>query len=122
MACPMGYGVRFEGGVVLDEDVEPHYNNVSVAQQDTGTAFSDRSVSYSEYLQLDKLLRCQKIRSAEADQLVPDEHLFIIIHQAYELWFKQIIFDIDHVRNLLDNKVVNILKHYSPFLHVMLHN
>lgn len=44
------------------------------------------------------------------EQSVPDEHLFIITHQTYELWFKQIIFDIDHIRNLLNNKVVDETK------------
>ena len=27
-----------------------------------------------------------------------DEHLFIITHQAYELWFKQVIYEIDSIR------------------------
>lgn len=34
-----------------------------------------------------------------------DEHLFIITHQAYELWFKQIIYELDSVRTLLDKRV-----------------
>ena len=29
---------------------------------------------------------------------IHDEHLFIITHQAYELWFKQVIFEIDSIR------------------------
>lgn len=33
---------------------------------------------------------------------VHDEHLFIITHQAYELWFKQLIFEIDSVREVMD--------------------
>lgn len=36
--------------------------------------------------------------------------MFIITHQTYELWFKQIIYDIDHVRNLLDHKFVDETK------------
>ena len=32
---------------------------------------------------------------------VHDEHLFIITHQAYELWFKQILFELDSIRDLL---------------------
>lgn len=32
---------------------------------------------------------------------VHDEHLFIITHQAYELWFKQLIFEIDSVREVM---------------------
>ncbi|CAN8032634.1 unnamed protein product [Ixodes persulcatus] len=38
---------------------------------------------------------------------VHDEHLFIITHQAYELWFKQILFELDSIRPLLHTKEVN---------------
>ncbi|KHJ79319.1 tryptophan 2,3-dioxygenase, partial [Oesophagostomum dentatum] len=60
--------------------------------------------------QLDKLLDCQKLQSEEKGHRVDDEHLFIVIHQAYELWFKQIIFDIDTVRVLLNNTIVDETK------------
>lgn len=53
---------------------------------------------YGEYLQLDKILNAQRMLSVKANYPVHDEHLFIIIHQAYELWFKQIIFELDSVR------------------------
>jgi len=43
-------------------------------------------VTYSSYLRLDDLLSCQ---SPATDQ--HDELLFVIIHQVYELWFKQIL-------------------------------
>lgn len=36
---------------------------------------------------------------------VHDEHLFIITHQAYELWFKQLIFEIDSVREIMKNRI-----------------
>jgi tryptophan 2,3-dioxygenase len=45
-------------------------------------------VSYSEYLALDELLAAQKPRSSPEH---PDELLFIVVHQASELWFKVII-------------------------------
>jgi tryptophan 2,3-dioxygenase len=44
---------------------------------------------YGEYLQLDKILDAQSPRTPSAH----DEHLFIVTHQTYELWFKQIIFE-----------------------------
>ena len=47
---------------------------------------------YSEYIELDKILNSQHPRSFESMEDGNDEMLFIIIHQAYELWFKQIIF------------------------------
>ncbi|XP_014474994.1 PREDICTED: tryptophan 2,3-dioxygenase [Dinoponera quadriceps] len=55
---------------------------------------------YGEYLRLDKILSAQRLLSAEYSNEVHDEHLFIVTHQAYELWFKQIIFELDSVRAL----------------------
>lgn len=52
---------------------------------------------YSDYLQLGKLLSAQKPLSSEAGQPAHDELFFIIIHQVYELWFKQIISDFDSI-------------------------
>jgi tryptophan 2,3-dioxygenase len=54
---------------------------------------------YSEYIELDKILNSQHPRSFESMEDGNDEMLFIIIHQAYELWFKQIIFELDRARN-----------------------
>uniref|UniRef100_A0A7E4UMH5 Tryptophan 2,3-dioxygenase n=1 Tax=Panagrellus redivivus TaxID=6233 RepID=A0A7E4UMH5_PANRE len=112
MACPMGYGVTFQGGDQplppphfdeKDLDLDPAQNGVNKVQMYNG-------MTYGDYLQLDKLLNCQTMKSANDKKPVQDEHLFIIIHQAYELWFKQIIFDIDHVRTLLDNSIVDETK------------
>jgi tryptophan 2,3-dioxygenase len=55
-------------------------------------------VYYSEYLQLDKILNAQLPESGKEGIKADDEMLFIIIHQAYELWFKQIIHELDIVR------------------------
>ena len=50
-------------------------------------------------LQLDKILTAQTLQSDLHDYPVHDEHLFIIVHQTYELWFKQIIYEIDSIRD-----------------------
>ncbi|CAH2087836.1 unnamed protein product [Euphydryas editha] len=63
---------------------------------------NEAGMLYGEYLMLDKLLSAQRMLSAESSKPVHDEHLFIVTHQAYELWFKQIIFEVDSVRTLLD--------------------
>ncbi|XP_004922659.1 tryptophan 2,3-dioxygenase [Bombyx mandarina] len=63
---------------------------------------NEAGMLYGEYLMLDKLLSAQRMLSAESSKPVHDEHLFIITHQAYELWFKQIIFEVDSVRALLN--------------------
>src|ERR1043165_8097394 len=55
-------------------------------------------VYYSEYLQLDKILDAQLPESGKEGIRADDEMLFIIIHQTYELWFKQIIHELDIVR------------------------
>ncbi|XP_032690191.1 tryptophan 2,3-dioxygenase [Odontomachus brunneus] len=59
---------------------------------------------YGEYLRLDKILSAQRLLSAEYSNEVHDEHLFIVTHQAYELWFKQIIFELDSVRTLFNSE------------------
>jgi tryptophan 2,3-dioxygenase len=50
---------------------------------------------YADYLQLDRLLACQQMQSALHGRPAHDEMLFIIVHQAYELWFKQILWELD---------------------------
>jgi tryptophan 2,3-dioxygenase len=52
---------------------------------------------YADYLQLDRLLSCQELQSALHGRPAHDEMLFIIVHQAYELWFKQILWELDAV-------------------------
>ena len=56
------------------------------------------TVHYGDYLQLDKILGAQQPESFRPGQLpAHDEMFFIIIHQTYELWFKQIQFEVDAV-------------------------
>jgi tryptophan 2,3-dioxygenase len=50
------------------------------------------SVTYPDYLALDELLQLQRPRSSPVH---PDELLFIVVHQASELWFKAILHEID---------------------------
>jgi tryptophan 2,3-dioxygenase len=59
----------------------------------------DRAVTYNSYLKVDELLALQQPRSDGPEH---DELLFIVIHQVYELWFKEILHELDHVRALLD--------------------
>jgi tryptophan 2,3-dioxygenase len=57
-------------------------------------------VYYSEYLQLDKILNAQLPESGKEGIRADDEMLFIIIHQAYELWFKQILHELNIIRDV----------------------
>lgn len=54
-------------------------------------------VHYHDYLGLEPLLNAQHPKSVEYGKPAHDELLFIITHQTYELWFKQIIFELDSV-------------------------
>ncbi|XP_053616499.1 tryptophan 2,3-dioxygenase isoform X2 [Plodia interpunctella] len=72
------------------------------SSQDGSCLGNEAGMLYGEYLMLDKLLAAQRMLSAESSRPVHDEHLFIVTHQAYELWFKQIIYEVDSVRSLLD--------------------
>ncbi|MCA9748409.1 MAG: hypothetical protein KC414_04840, partial [Romboutsia sp.] len=64
------------------------------------------SVHYNDYLALDKVLNAQNLRSAELGEPAHDEMLFIIIHQVYELWFKQIIHELNLVAKTLSQDPV----------------
>lgn len=58
------------------------------------------SLSYSEYLKIEGLLDLQEVRSTPQEH---DETLFIIIHQTYELWFKQILHEFAALRSSLND-------------------
>ena len=59
---------------------------------------TDRTVTYGTYLRIDDLLALQQPRSDGPEH---DELLFIVIHQVYELWFKELLHELDRVRQLL---------------------
>jgi tryptophan 2,3-dioxygenase len=68
----------------------------------------DRSVTYGTYLAVDELLALQRPRSEGPEH---DEMLFIVIHQVYELWFKQLLHEVDHVIELLDRRELHRAQH-----------
>src|SRR5438067_12056760 len=58
-------------------------------------------LTYSTYLKLDQLLNLQHPRSQPPEH---DELLFIIVHQAYELWFKLQLHEFEKIRrDFVDN-------------------
>ena len=79
---------------------------------------SHKPVEYTEYLQLDKILQAQDLESDKQDAHAHDEMLFIIIHQAYELWFKQIHFEVDSALKVMGKPEVN---DNSPELQTVVH-
>ena len=75
-------------------------------------------VYYSAYLQLDTILNAQLPESDKAGIVANDEMLFIIIHQTYELWFKQILFEINIIRDIFNQKAIS---DNSPDLNTCVH-
>src|SRR5580700_8804770 len=62
----------------------------------------DSGIYYSDYLQLNNILSAQQLESDKPGKKhAHDEMLFIIIHQTYELWFKQILYEVNSVIDIL---------------------
>ncbi|MEM7322457.1 MAG: tryptophan 2,3-dioxygenase family protein [Actinomycetota bacterium] len=59
-----------------------------------------QELSYGSYLKIDQLLELQEPVS---DPVEHDEMLFIIIHQVYELWFKEMLHELDELVGHLDD-------------------
>src|SRR5437660_4497558 len=53
------------------------------------------NLTYTSYLKLDRLLELQEPRSQGPEH---DELLFIVVHQAYELWFKLLLHELDKIK------------------------
>jgi len=75
-------------------------------------------VHYSDYLQLEKILNAQQPESDRQGIPAHDEMLFIVIHQAYELWFRQLLFEVDSVTGIFGQPMLN---DNSPELQTIVH-
>ncbi len=75
-------------------------------------------VHYHDYLQLEKILNAQFPESDKNNLPAHDEMLFIVIHQAYELWFKQLHHEINSVITILAKPSLN---DNSPELQTVVH-
>jgi tryptophan 2,3-dioxygenase len=62
---------------------------------------------YADYLQLDRLLSSQSLQSAIEGEAVHDEMLFIVVHQTYELWFKQILWELAEISELFAQPAID---------------
>jgi tryptophan 2,3-dioxygenase len=79
----------------------------------------NKALYYKEYLQLDKITGAQQpVSFSQGHTPAHDEMLFIIIHQAYELWFKQILFEINSVIAVLSKPALN---DNSPEMQTVVH-
>lgn len=78
--------------------------------QNIPAAQTSKPLTYSNYLKLDELLALQQPLSEGPEH---DETLFIIIHQVYELWFKEVLHELDHLQRLLQHGQI------TPALHTL---
>ncbi|RYY38847.1 MAG: tryptophan 2,3-dioxygenase, partial [Chitinophagaceae bacterium] len=85
----------------------------------TPAATGDQAaVHYHDYLQLDKILAAQALESDKKGESAHDEMLFIIIHQTYELWFKQLHWEADSLVSIMGKPALN---DNSPELQTIVH-
>src|SRR5262249_18743512 len=80
---------------------------------------------YGDYLQVDRLLSSQALESSKHGPPVHDEMLFIIVHQAYELWFKQILHEFNRIErdfsaNPVDDRALARIVHSLARVHEIL--
>lgn len=68
---------------------------------------SKEDVYYGDYLQLGKILDAQHLESDKAGVEAHDEMLFIVVHQAYELWFKQVLYEIESIQKMMNQPEIN---------------
>jgi len=83
---------------------------------------SEASFTYGSYLRVPELLALQQCVSVDTDTGGPehDETLFIIIHQVYELWFKQILHEVDYIVAMLNaDKPHGARNHLKRVLKIM---
>lgn len=75
-------------------------------------------MNYGDYLHLDTILNAQNPESDKQGRPAHDEMLFIIIHQAYELWFKQLLYEVGSVNAIMHTPSLN---DNSPELQTVVH-
>ena len=73
---------------------------------------------YSDYLQVEKILSAQLPESDKQGTPAHDEMLFIIIHQTYELWFKQLLHEANSIVQVMQKPALN---DNSPELQTVVH-
>jgi tryptophan 2,3-dioxygenase len=72
----------------------------------------EKSLTYTSYLALDEILGAQRPTSDEHDEI-----LFIVVHQVYELWFKQLIHELRYLQRMLEDG--NDARAFSTFKRVL---
>ena len=81
-------------------------------------SYTQKEQYYGEYLGLDKILEAQFPESEARGIEAHDEMLFIIIHQTYELWFKQIMHELNSIMDIFQATSIN---DNAPSLQIAVH-
>jgi tryptophan 2,3-dioxygenase len=72
------------------------------AHSRAGSTPADDQLSYAGHLQLDTLLAAMRQITPH-----PEEHIFVTVHHAMEIWFKQLLFDLERVIRHLDSDEIS---------------
>jgi len=87
---------------------KPQYRSKTFSLLPNIAIMENSQLYYGDYLQLNTILNSQHPASFNApNNPAHDEMLFIVIHQAYELWFKQILFELDYVIQVFGKEMIN---------------
>lgn len=79
-------------------------------------------VNYADYLKVEQILNLQSLKSVEYGKPAHDEMLFVIVHQVYELWFKQILWEMNSALDLFSQPKIDeshMLKMVSRFQRII---
>jgi tryptophan 2,3-dioxygenase len=76
----------------------------------------ERHLSYGSYLRIPELLSMQTLRSRPSAH---DELLFIVVHQAFELWFREMVFELETIRDLVFAGETHRARHLLTRVHTI---
>jgi len=71
--------------------------------------YNKADLTYNDYLKIPEILKLQKPLATPPQH---DEMLFIVIHQAYELWFKLVLFELEHSAQFLEKNEILRARHF----------
>eukprot|EP01027_Heterolobosea_sp_BB2_P020503 GEZU01029253.1.p1 GENE.GEZU01029253.1~~GEZU01029253.1.p1 ORF type:complete len:544 (-),score=158.02 GEZU01029253.1:128-1759(-) len=92
-----------------NNSTKQNINNTPLTSPDAASASNGKpTVSYANYIRTDELLSLQNA-AVKGGLHHHDEHLFITVHQSFEIWFKQILWELTSVRDLLCGDLKSII-------------
>ncbi|HXJ62372.1 MAG TPA: tryptophan 2,3-dioxygenase family protein [Actinomycetota bacterium] len=103
-------------GDEAESDVAPPQERQRSVRRMGRVSPADEGLSYGSYLKVPELISLQQLLS---DPPAHDELLFIVIHQTYELWFRQLLFELESVRDLMFDRQPEDARHYLQRVHTI---